>query len=170
MTTFSPAAYPNSTAITITLASLASTTADPPVGRESAEVVQSTDLAEDVLVDGKITTGTTPTAGKRIRVWAWGAGFDGTTVRRPAGATGGNAGLTPGSAYKTTFVMIQWLDTNGTSDTTYSFAGVSLRQAFGGLFLPARWGLFVDHNTGVALNATAGTHEIRYTPLKSQGV
>jgi hypothetical protein len=140
------------------------------VGRESAEINQATDRAVDVLIDGKITTGTSPTAGRRIRVWAWAGGFDGTTVRRPAGVTGGNAGLTPGAWYKTTFELIQWLDTSSTSNVEYTFAGVSLRQAFGGLYLPARWGIFVDHNTGVNLNSTAGNHELRYTIKKDEGV
>lgn len=169
-TVFKPNTYPSSTAITITLASLASTTADPPVGQESAEVTQSTDLAEDVLIDGQITTGTSPTASKRIRIWAWGAGYDGSTVRRPAGATGSNAGLTPAGNYKTGFVLLHWIDTSSTSNVTYKFAGLSLRQAFGGLYLPVRWGIFVDHNTAVALHATGSNHEIRYTPLQSQGV
>lgn len=170
MTIFRPAAYPNSVAISITLASLASTTADPPVGRESAEVNQGTVRAEDVLLDGLITTGTSPTASRRIRIWAWGAGFDGTTVRRPAGITGADAGLTPANNWRTAFALVHVIDTTATSNVGYTFAGVSLRQAFGGLFLPVRWGLFIDHNTGVALNATGGNHSIRYTPLQSEGV
>jgi hypothetical protein len=169
-TTFKPSAYPNSTAITITLASLATTSADPPVGRESAEVLQSTDLAEDVLLDGKITTGTSPTASRRIRIWAYAAASDGSTVRRAGGATGSDAGLTPVNNYRTAFALVHWIDTTATSNQEYRFAGISLRQAFGGLFLPARWGLFVDHNTAVNLNSTASNHEIRYTLLTSQGV
>lgn len=170
MAVFKPNTYPSSTALTITLASLATTSADPPVGRQSTTILNSTDLAEDVLIDGKITTGTSPTASRRIRVWAFAGTYDGSTARYPAGAGATDAGLTPSAWYKTTFVLLQWLDTSSTSDTTYTFAGVSLRQAFGGLFLPARWGIFVDHNTGVNLNSTAGNHEIRYTPLQSQSV
>lgn len=170
MTTFSPIAYPNSVALTITLASLASTTADPPVGRESAEVLQSTDLAEDCLIDGLITTGASPTASRRIRIWAWGAGLEGANVRRPAGVTGGDAGLTPATNYRTAWALLHVIDTTSTSNFGYTFAGLSLRQAFGGMFLPVRWGLFVDHNTGVNLNSTGANHAIRYTPMKSQAV
>lgn len=170
MTVFKPNTYPSSGALTIGLASLASTTADPPVGRESAEVDQSTDLAEDVQIDGKITTGTSPTASRRIRIWAWGGAYDGSSVRRPAGVTGSDAGLTPSAWYKTTFVLLQWIDTSSASDTTYTFVVPSLRRAFDSLYLPARWGIFVDHNTGVNLNSTAGNHEIRATKLTSQGV
>jgi hypothetical protein len=170
MTVFRPNTYPNSAALTITLASLASTVADPPVGQESAEVDQSTDLADDILLDGIITTGTSPTASRRIRIWGWAGAYDGSTVRRPAGVTGGNAGLTPANNYRTAFTLLHWIDTTNTSNFGYRFVIPSLRQAFGSLYVPPRWGIFVDHNTGVALNATGGNHEIRYTILTGQGV
>lgn len=170
MSTIKPNTYPSSTALTITLASLASTTADPPVGRESTAIVQATDLANDVLIDGKITTGTSPTAAKRIRIWAYSAAYDGSTVRYPAGATGSDAGLTPGTWWANEFRLLHWIDTGNTSNVTYTFAGKSLLACLGGLYLPARWGLFVDHNTGVALHATGGNHEIRYTPVQGQVV
>lgn len=159
--------YPNSGALTISLASLASTTADPPVGRESTEALQSTDLGLDVLLDGIITTGTSPTAARRIRVWAWGGGWDGSTARRPAGATGSDAGLTPMSHWADVFRPLIIINTSATSNVGYTFAGVSLLAAFGGLMLPPRWGIFVDHNTGVALNSSAGNHAIRYTVVKA---
>jgi hypothetical protein len=158
--------YPNSTALTITLASLASTTADPPVGRESTEVLQSTDLALDVLIDGKITTGTSPTAAKRIIIWAWAGAYDGSTARRPAGVAGADAGLTPGSSWANEFYQLHWIDTSATSNVTYTFAGKSLLACFGGVMLPPRWGLFVEHNTGNNLDSTAGNHELRYTPTQ----
>ena len=50
---------------------------------------------------------------------------------------------------------------------TYVFAARGLAQHFGGM-LPARWGIFIDHNTVAALKATAGNHELRYTGLKLQ--
>lgn len=170
MSTFQPIAYPNSAAITITLASLASTVANPPVGRESAEINQATSRADDVLIDGLITTGTSPTADRFIRLWAWAGAFDGTTVRRAGGATGSNAGLTPAHNYRAAWALLHVIPTNNISNAAYRFAGLSLRQAFGGLYLPARWGLFVEHDTGVALNGTADNHAIRYTELKTEGV
>ncbi len=169
MTTFRPSVYPNSAAIAIALASLASTVADPPVGQESAEIDQTVARAVDELIDGQITTGTSPTAGRRIRIWVWGGAYDGSTARRPAGATGSNAGLTPTADYKTGFQLLHWIDTDGTSNKTYKFAGLSLRRAFGGLYLPARWGLFVDHNTVAALNGTAGNHGFSRTTLTDDG-
>lgn len=169
MSVIKPNTYPNSSALTITLASLASTSADPPVGRQSTEIVNSTDLANDVLLDGKLTTGTTPTVGQ-ILIYAWGAGYDGTNVRRPAGAGASDAGLTPSSFWRDVFFPVIFLNTTTTSNQEYNFAGVSLLKVFGGLYLPARWGLFVFHNTVSAFNGTSGNFEIRYTPMNSQVV
>lgn len=158
--------YNNSVAITITLASLASTTANPPVGRESAEINQATDLAEDVLLDGKITTGTSPTANRGIRIWVWAGANDGSTIRRAGGATGADAGLTPTFNYRSAFALAHFIPTTSTSNQEYRFAGVSLRQAFGGMYLPVRWGVFVEHDTAVNLNSTGSNHELRYTVVK----
>jgi hypothetical protein len=57
--------------------------------------------------------------------------------------------------------LIAVMPTNNTSDRAYHFAGVSLRNAFGGC-LPSKVVLFVVHNTAVNLNATAGNHEFSY--------
>jgi len=175
MTTITkPNTYPNATAITITLASLASTATaatDPPPGREGAEIIQATDLANDVLLHGQITTGTSPTNGRAIVVAAWGAGYDGSTVTRPAGVTGTDANLTPSSWWKESgIVSIVTLPTTGSSNVAYNFAGISLLRAFGGLYLPVRWGIFVYHTTGVNLNSTGSNHFIQYTPLQTQNV
>ena len=48
-----------------------------------------------------------------------------------------------------------------TSDRAYEFGPVSVAAAFGGT-MPSRWSLFVVHDTGVALNSTAGNHEFNY--------
>ncbi len=158
-------AYANSAALACTLASLASTTADPPVGVESDGYdVASSNLPDDLLLDGKITTGSSPTAGK-IEIWAWGSAYDGSTRRFPAGATGSNAGLTPGSWWKDVLFPVLVIRTSATSNVTYTFAGVSLLAKFRGLFLPERVGLFVHHNTVAALHATGGNHELRVTKV-----
>jgi hypothetical protein len=59
------------------------------------------------------------------------------------------------------------MPTNNTSDRTYHFTGISLAQAFGGT-LPSKVVLFIVHNTGVALNATAGNHEFSYVGVYPQ--
>lgn len=163
MTTYSGLTIPNSVAITISLASLASTTADPPVGREGTEIDNSTDLFLGIHLDGKITTGTSPTTAKQISLWGYAVAYSGSTYRRPAGVTGSDAGLTPSNEYRTTFRPLLVIDTIATSDKTYTFTGIE----FPFNFIPIRWGIFVHHNTAVNLNSTAGNHEIRYTGFKT---
>jgi hypothetical protein len=54
--------------------------------------------------------------------------------------------------------------TANTTDRTYHFGPVSLAAAFGGV-LPPKVVLFITHSTGVALNSTAGNHQIRLQPV-----
>jgi hypothetical protein len=51
-----------------------------------------------------------------------------------------------------------------TSDRAYSFV-FTIAELFGGV-VPLKWGLFVTHNTGVNLNATAGNHWFHWTGIK----
>src|SRR5574337_1466137 len=94
MSVIKPNAYPNSVAITLSLASLASSSADPPAGRESTEIDNTSDLFEDALVYFEVKGGTTPTVNKSGNLGVWGADYDGTTYRRPAGITGTDGALT----------------------------------------------------------------------------
>jgi hypothetical protein len=54
--------------------------------------------------------------------------------------------------------------TDATSNRSYYFGPVSLAAAFGGV-VPPKIVLFVGHSTAVALNATAGNHQIRLQPV-----
>ena len=53
--------------------------------------------------------------------------------------------------------------TDATTDRVYHFGPVSVASAFGGV-MPVKFVVFVVHNTAVALNATAGNHQIRIQP------
>ena len=77
--------YGTSTVITNAIASLASDT-NLLAGYESAVIDNTTDGFEDIILSGKVTTGTSPTASRQIEVWAvawdsnaWPDVFDGTT-------------------------------------------------------------------------------------------
>lgn len=149
--------YATSTTLTAAVASLASDT-NLLAGIESSVIDNRTNGYDDYLVSGKITTGTTPTTGRQIEVWAvawdgnaWPDVFDGTS----------SAETITSAEIKTAICKpVSIMPVNATSDRTYSFTGVSLKQVFGGA-LPSQCVLFVVHNTGVALNATAGNHELR---------
>jgi hypothetical protein len=146
--------YDTPDTITAAVASLASDT-NLLAGIESSVIDNTADGFDDILLSGKITTGTSPTAARQIEVWAiawdgtnWPDVFDGTTSAET---------ITSSDIKNALCKPVAILATNNTSDRTYHFTGVSARAAFNGV-LPSRFILFVTHNTGVALNATAGNH------------
>lgn len=154
-------AYGTAADVTITLASLA-TSASLLVGRQSAAVDNSTDKMLDVLVSGKITTGTTPTTAKQIQVWCvaswdgttWPAGFDGTDSAGPTLiAENKNASL----------ILVAAISTTGSNDVAYHFTNRSVASMFGEV--PKKFSFFVTHDTAVNLNSTAGNHQIRVQPI-----
>lgn len=156
--------YGTTATITASVASLASDT-NLLAGIESAIVDNRTDGFEDHILSGKFTTGTSPTASRQIEVWAiawdsnaWPDVFDGTT---------GAETITSSDIKNALCKAVAVLPTNNTSDRTYSFTGVSMKTVFGGV-LPSQYVLFVVHNTGVALNGTAGNHELRYQGIYPQ--
>jgi len=152
--------YGSAVVMTMTLASLASDT-NLVAGRQSTPVDQKdTDDAIDALVGGKVTTGTTPTTARQIEVWAFGS-YDDTEMSGGAGAT--DANFTPDE--KTLFKLLTVIPTVATSDKVYHWGPFSVAQAFGGM-IPVQWGLYIVHNTGVALNATGSNHEAVYFPVK----
>lgn len=162
----------DSTAITITLASLASSTSLV-AGRQSTVITNVTDKFLDALVTGQITTGTSPTTGKTIAVYIYvplsvtASTFvypkAGTTVlgETDAAATF-DAEQRDGALYFADSVL-----TNSTSDRPYSFS-FSVEEVVG--YMPLKWGLWVTHDTGVALNATGGNHFFHYIGLKADVV
>src|SRR5215210_4483663 len=94
--------YGTATAVTITLASLASSTTD--AGRQSAVIDNTSIDAIDFAIGGKITTGTGPTAAKQIEVWL-AASYDGTIF--DGGLSTADAAVTPtGSKFLLKLVQI----------------------------------------------------------------
>lgn len=156
--------YGSKTTITAAVASLASDT-NLLAGIESSIIDNSTDGFDDILLSGKSTTGTSPTASRQIEVWAvawdganWPDVFDGTTSAET---------ITSSDIKNAICKPVAILATNNTSDRTYHYSGVSARAVFGGE-LPSKFVLFQVHNTGVALNATAGNHEHSYMGVYNQ--
>lgn len=155
-------AYGTAADATITLASLASDT-NLLAGEQSTPIDNTSTLALDYLVSGKITTGTSPTASKSIEVWAVGS-WDGTLW--PDVITGaGDAAktFTDANIKASSCRLLGAMATSATSNVAYPFGPVSIAAAFGGT-VPPKFVIFVVHNTGVSLNSTAGNHEIRVQP------
>lgn len=150
--------------LTISLASLASSSGLT-AGREGTSYDASTTKEPDALVSGKITTGTTPTAGKTIEVWVvvplndtptWPDVFDGTDSAETV--TSRNVLFGCGA-------LGAVISVDSTSDRTYPIRPFSVAQLFGGI-MPKAFTVFVVHDTVAALNATAGNHEISVQPYQ----
>jgi hypothetical protein len=154
--------YGTASDLTITLASLA-TDANLLTGRESATIDNTAALVLDYLVSGKITSGTSPTAAKSIEVWAVGS-WDGTNWPDVFDGTESAETITSSDIKASVCRYIAAMATSATSNVAYHFGPVSLAAAFGGV-LPPKIVLFVTHSTAVALNATAGNHQVRLQPV-----
>jgi hypothetical protein len=155
-------AYASPSDATITLASLASDT-NLLTGRESAAIDNSTTLALDYLVSGKIRTGTSPTASRSIEVWAVGS-WDGTNWPDVFDGTESAETITSADIKASICRLVAAVTTSATSNVDYPFGPVSIASLFGGV-VPPKFVLFVTHSTGVALNSTAGNHQIRIQPV-----
>lgn len=149
--------YATSATLTAAVASLASD-ANLLAGIETSVIDNRTNGYDDYMLSGKVTTGSTPTSGRQIEVWA--VAWDGNAWPDVFDGTSSSETITSGDIKNVICRPVAIISTNNSSDRTYHFSGVSLRQVFGGC-LPSQCVLFITHNTGVALNATAGNHELR---------
>ena len=155
-------AYGSAFDLTITLASLASDT-NLLAGRESAAIDNTADKMLDYLISGKITTGTSPTTARSIQIWAV-ASFDGTLWPDVFDGTHSDETISLANIKNSSVCrLVDEISTTATNDEDYYLAGVSIARLFGSV--PPKFVLFVTHNTGVALNATAGNHVIRVQPV-----
>jgi hypothetical protein len=166
--------YPSTStsALTITLASLADDTTNKIAGRASTAVNNTTDLDIDHLVSGKITVGTSPTANGTIEVWCYAMNSESAgTPTYPDSITGTDAAKTMTSLNVKYSAMriIQGLTVDNTTGRAYYFGPTSVAMLFGGM-LPPFWGVMVINASGVALDATGGNHSIQYTRVQQQGI
>lgn len=138
------------------------------IGRESAQINNSTDKYVDAIVEGKITVGTPTTANTEIQVWVY-ASFH--TSLATAGidvldGTDSDVTFATAGVRGTAMKMGARVDVDTTTaNRTYPIAPFSVAELFGGK-MPVFWGLFVAQNTGGALNSTAGNHELSFTGIK----
>lgn len=142
--------YGTSTALTITLNSLANAGA-----RESTVVDNTSNKFLDVLVavDVKLASGS-PASEKAVYVYAYGS-EDGTNYSD--NATGSDAAVTMRSP--SNLLLIGTINTPDSGALTYK--GVfSLSQAFGGN-VPRKWGIVVENKTNLAFDSTGCS--ARYT-------
>ena len=137
----------SSTAMTITLASLATSTAG--VGRQST-FVDNTDNAQMVRVYFDVTTGTSPTTNKSIQFYLLCRDDHSSPTIATDNAGGSDAGLTVVTAN-----LVCVVQTTNVSDTHYRGSFLIRNPGIS-------WAIAVVHDTAVNLNSTGGNHILRY--------
>lgn len=150
---------------TITLASLASDT-NLLAGAESNAIDNRTEGYADLIVSGKITTGTSPTANRVIEVWAVGS-WDGTTWPSVFDGTASAETIPLVNVKNSICKFIASILITSTNNVEYHFACNSVAAAFGGI-LPPSVVFFVTQSSAAALNSTTGNHQIRVQPVYRQ--
>lgn len=167
-----PQASLDTVAVNITLTTLASDT-NLLAGRQAVHIDNSSSLDLDHILGGYIKLGTSPTVSKSVEVWAY------TIVKSASGTRtwpdvfvdNSDSAKTITSANIKASGMLR-LVASMTSDATTGlvlpFSGVSVKSLFGSM--PAYYGLFVTHNTAVALDATGTNHYIGYQRVQAQSV
>lgn len=167
--------YPStsSTALTISLASLASGSAGVfTAGQESTAVDNTTNLDLDHLLSGIITTGTSPTASRSINVYVYAniSSSSGTpTYPDVLDGTDSAETFTSANVMASAIRPATSITTDSTSNRAYYFGPISVASLFGGS-LPKFWGVYVAHDSGVNLNSTAGNHVLSYERVQAQSV
>lgn len=163
--------YPatSTVAITCTTASLASDT-NLLAGRASTAVDNTTNVDLDHLISGAIRTGTTPTVSTTIEVWAY--SYLSITTGTPTYAdaitgTDANKTMTSTNVKNAALRLIAAMTIDNTTGRDYPIPPTSIAALFGGA-LPPFWGVFVVHNTAVALNATQVA--LQYERVQAQTV
>lgn len=146
--------FDSSTALTITLASLASSTTG--VGRQSAIVDNTSEKYQKIILYVKITVGTTPTANRTIRLYLI-RDDNNDTNHRSDGAGASDAGLTVNNARPIGSILVP----ANTSNVAY-YAEFEIYDP------GPKWGVAVVHDTGANLNATASNHWIRYVGVNPE--
>ena len=141
-----------STAFTITLAALATSTAG--VGRQSTIVDNTANKYLDVLVYVKLKQGTSPTGNRAAFVYLI-RDDNNATNHRSDGAGASDAGLTVQNA-----MLLGSMVNKGTPATGDLLYGEFLVHRPG-----PKWGIAIVHDTGVNLDSTESNHWARYVGL-----
>lgn len=141
-------------ALTISLASLASSTSG--VGQQSTEVDNTTNRYGKIELSVSVKLGTSPTANRCVYVHFVRSNADSTPIRDD-GAGSTNAGHTAVNAP----VVLCLFSPTGTTGTTLS--GTCVVDDPG-----PKWLVSINHDTGVALDSTAGNHVVSFIGINPE--
>lgn len=152
--------YSTDQTITLTLTSLG-TSSTHLAGRESTQIDNTSNLYTDAIVHGKTKTGTT-TAGTFVYVYVWG-NFETIATNTLDVLDGADSAetISDQGVRDSMLKLGAIIDVADTTARDFWIQPFSVKQLFGGV-MPKFWGLFVTHNTGANLSATAGDHVFKY--------
>lgn len=146
--------FGSSTALTITIASLASSTVG--VGRQSTIVDNTTARYQKILLYCLCTMGTTPTANRTVRYYLIRDDNNGSNYRSDnAGAS--DAGFTVKMAQPIGSLYIDVATSN------LGYYGDFVIENPG-----PKWGIAIVHDAVAALNSTGSNHYIRYVGVNPE--
>lgn len=138
----------SSAAMTITLGSLASSTAK--VGRQTTLITNASPCKPRVWIWASIKQGTSPTSGKAVYV----RGIRGDGTRRDDGAGASDAAFT---ALNCQLLGILANKASGAASGDVVQGWIPFDNP------GPEWGIAIDHDTGVNLDSTGGNHAIYYS-------
>lgn len=131
--------------------------------RASTAVDNSSNLYLDAQVGGivRVHASVAPTNGGTIDIYAYGS-YDGTNYT--AGASGTDGAYTA-DGEEGLFKLLETIVVDTSTNVDYVWGPVSVAAAFGG-FLPNKWGLAAENNTGQALDTTGTNNETQFFGVK----
>lgn len=130
-------------------------------GRLSAAIDNSSNVFQEVFLQGKIKTGTSPSGNKQFVIYALGSADGGSTY-----TDGYSAGDADSSVLVSTARTIINVPAPTTA-TVYTFGPIAVSPAFGGT-MPDHWMIFVFNDDGVTTSTTNGDHIFWYQGVYSQ--
>jgi hypothetical protein len=150
--------YGSSTAVTLTSAGLAS---DSAITAGRASTIITATGAIDYLVSGIVTTSSSGTLGtaKQVEIWTFSQVSTGYFTGLSTAYTGSDAANSP--TQKGILKLLQIIPLGTGTSAVYSWGPMSIAQANGGI-MPNSFGIFIVHNSCVALNAATGTQITQY--------
>lgn len=137
-------------------------------GRESDEIDNTTNKYTDVMVQGFVSVGTSPTANTSILVYVWGSSAAASATALDVIDGVDSAETITNIGVRDSFLKLGAVVpvTAATSDVQHPVGPFSVAALFGGN-MPQYWGLWVTHNTAVNLrNNAVNTDSFTYTGIK----
>ena len=143
------AKYSATNTLTITIAGMASSATY--AGNQSDMVDNSSTRYDEIILYVKVTTGASPTGSKAVYIWLLQG--DGNGVR-----TDGAGATATALTRKNADLLKTIRNTSGSNETLVGTVAIKNPGP--------EWGIAISHDTVVALNATAGNHQVSWVGVQ----